>query len=109
MKSVKSVTTRHRSLVKEKSQVKFDEDLLNHTDTTRHNKWKQGLFEIKEKKNLAPKVKADTMSRAAYARADAGGVVTTNKACAKLKNDILAEYLSTDRHGLLATLSQIKR
>jgi hypothetical protein len=67
------------------------------------------LFEIKEKSNLPPKMKADTMSRAAYARADAGGVVSTNKAVAKLKNEILAEYLNQDKHGLLATLSQIKR
>jgi hypothetical protein len=30
------------------------------------------------------------MSRAAYSRADAGGVVSTNKAVAKLKNEILS-------------------
>lgn len=107
-KSVKSVTTRHRSLGKEKSQVKFDEEMLKQTETSRHNKWKQGLFEIKEKTNL-PKLKPDTMSRAAYSRADFGGVVSTNKAVAKLKNEILSQYLEKDKHGLLATLSQMKR
>lgn len=49
------------------------------------------------------------MSRAVYARADAGGIVATNKGIQKLKNNILAEMMDKDRHGLLMVMSTFKR